>query len=85
MRSESGIDAGYFEMVVRGVQQHQSDIDRAFRIIDLAADAGEVPVGAVITVENKVVAVGHNEREGREDPAEATPRPGFVPRRLDVR
>jgi tRNA(adenine34) deaminase len=34
----------------------------------LAAQSGEVPVGAVAVVDGKVVAARHNEREGSGDP-----------------
>ncbi len=33
-----------------------------------ALEKGEVPVGAVVVVENKIVARGHNERETKSDP-----------------
>ena len=34
----------------------------------LAADEGEVPVGAVTLIDGRVVAARHNEREGQADP-----------------
>lgn len=34
----------------------------------IALDAGEVPVGAVIVCEGRVIAAAHNEREMRQDP-----------------
>ena len=33
-----------------------------------AADRGEVPVGAVVVVEREIIATGHNEPIGRDDP-----------------
>ena len=33
-----------------------------------AAEQGEVPVGAVITLEGDIVGTGFNCREGRQDP-----------------
>jgi len=33
-----------------------------------ALAAGEVPVGAVVVVENQIVGRGHNRRESRQDP-----------------
>ncbi len=33
-----------------------------------AAAAGEVPVGAVVVLDDRLVAAGHNEREGSKDP-----------------
>ncbi|HET6793059.1 MAG TPA: deaminase, partial [Acidimicrobiales bacterium] len=34
----------------------------------LAAAAGDVPVGAVVVLDGRVVARAHNEREARRDP-----------------
>ena len=34
----------------------------------LAPDHGDVPVGAVVVADGEIVAVGHNERELRQDP-----------------
>jgi tRNA(adenine34) deaminase len=46
-------------------QRTQREIDEQFMLIALneaqqAADAGEVPIGAVITANNKIIARGHN-------------------------
>ncbi len=34
-----------------------------------ARDAGEVPIGAVIVIDNRIVGIGHNEPIGLNDPA----------------
>ncbi len=34
-----------------------------------AGDKGEVPIGAVIVCDGKIIARGHNERETKKDPA----------------
>jgi len=41
---------------------------RALAAAEEAAGRGEVPVGAVVVVENQIVAVAHNERETGSDP-----------------
>jgi tRNA(adenine34) deaminase len=40
----------------------------ALAAAEQAADAGEVPVGAVIVVGGEIVAVAHNQRENNNDP-----------------
>jgi tRNA(adenine34) deaminase len=35
---------------------------------DLAASAGEVPIGAILVVDGRIVAHDHNRREERDDP-----------------
>ena len=35
---------------------------------EAAAKAGEVPVGAIVVVDGRVIGRGHNMREGRQDP-----------------
>jgi tRNA(adenine34) deaminase len=40
----------------------------ALAAAEQAADAGEVPVGAVIVVAGEIVAVAHNQRENNNDP-----------------
>lgn len=39
----------------------------ALRLAEKAAQAGEVPVGAVIVKENKIIAVGYNKREKKQN------------------
>lgn len=39
----------------------------ALRLAEKAAQAGEVPVGAVIVKENKIIAVGYNKREEKQN------------------
>ena len=41
---------------------------RALALAERAAELGEVPVGAVVVVNDQVVAEAHNERESRRDP-----------------
>lgn len=51
----------------------QDELDQLFmraalRQAEAARDLGEVPVGAVITREGKILAAGYNRREGANDP-----------------
>ena len=41
----------------------------AFREAVKAGDRGEVPIGAVVVRDGKVIGRGHNQREGKQDPA----------------
>ena len=43
-------------------------MQQALREAQLAFDKGEVPVGAVIVIENKIIARGHNQVEQLKDP-----------------
>jgi tRNA(adenine34) deaminase len=43
-------------------------MDEALAEADRAAAAGEVPVGAVVVLGDRVIGRGHNERESRGDP-----------------
>ena len=45
-----------------------SPMSRALELARLAAAAGEVPVGAVIVHEGRIIACAHNERESSQDP-----------------
>jgi tRNA(adenine34) deaminase len=47
---------------------HERFMRQALREAELAAQAGEVPVGAVIVREGKVIAAAHNQREQLHDP-----------------
>ena len=42
-------------------------MERAIRISEKAAQLGEVPVGAVIVKDNKIIAEGYNRREERKN------------------
>ena len=42
---------------------------RALELAGRAAAAGEVPVGAVVTLEGSVIGTGHNDSIGRNDPS----------------
>ena len=42
---------------------------RALELAGQAATAGEVPVGAVVTLEGSVIGAGHNSSIGRNDPS----------------
>ena len=53
-------DAGVFDEEMMG---------RALELAGRAAVAGEVPVGAVVTLEDSVIGVGHNCSIGRNDPS----------------
>ncbi len=47
---------------------HESFMRQALRQAEQAAAVGEVPVGAVIVRDNKVIAAAHNQREQLHDP-----------------
>ncbi len=44
-------------------------MDHALALAAAAAERGDVPVGAVVVVDGKVVGIGHNRREIDADPA----------------
>jgi len=48
--------------------QHRKWMNAALREAQLAFDAGEVPVGAVIVHENRIIGRGHNRIENLSDP-----------------
>jgi tRNA(adenine34) deaminase len=48
--------------------QHEMFMRLALRQAEAAAAAGEVPVGAVIVLNNRVIAEAHNQRELLHDP-----------------
>jgi tRNA(adenine34) deaminase len=48
--------------------QHEIFMRLALRQAEAAAAAGEVPVGAVIVLDNQVIAEAHNQREQLHDP-----------------
>ena len=52
---------------MRSMQNHQY-MDRALEQATQAAQQGEIPVGAVIVYQNRIVAVAHNEVEQRHNP-----------------
>lgn len=43
-------------------------MQQALREAQLAFDKGEVPVGAIIVIDNKIIARGHNQVEQLKDP-----------------
>ncbi len=47
---------------------HEYFMKQALREAQIAYDEGEVPVGAVVVIENKIIARGHNEVEKLNDP-----------------
>ncbi len=47
---------------------HEDFMRRAYREAQAALEAGEVPVGAVIVHDGRVIAEAHNQREGLNDP-----------------
>ncbi len=49
-------------------QQHERYMRLALEQARMAADAGEVPVGAVIVRDGEVIAAAHNRRETDHDP-----------------
>jgi tRNA(adenine34) deaminase len=57
------------------VKRHRVDFDMHERFMrealaqaDLAARAGEVPVGAVVVIDDEAVGLGHNQPIGAQDP-----------------
>lgn len=50
------------------VQNHERFMEAALAQADLAAPLGEVPVGAVVVREGRVIAAAHNRRELDQDP-----------------
>ncbi|AHF05677.1 tRNA adenosine(34) deaminase TadA [Desulfitobacterium metallireducens] len=47
---------------------HQDWMRMALEQAKIAYDLGEVPIGAVVIQDNKVIALAHNEKEQRQDP-----------------
>ena len=47
---------------------HEDWIKKALRLADKAFSEGEVPVGAVIVKDNKIIGRGYNQRETLNDP-----------------
>lgn len=47
---------------------HQDWMHIALEQAQIAYDLGEVPIGAVMVQDNKVLALAHNEKELRQDP-----------------
>lgn len=48
--------------------EHEKWMAEALKLAHEAAQAGEVPVGAVVVKGGKLIACAHNEREQRHDP-----------------
>ena len=66
------IDVGPGDTIARNIPQ-QEELDRSFMLVAIdearrAAELGEVPVGCVIVVADRVVARGGNRTESRQDP-----------------
>jgi tRNA(adenine34) deaminase len=51
------------------MQAHQEFMQIALQQAQLAADLGEVPVGAIIVKNNQVIAMAHNRPIGLHDPS----------------
>ncbi len=51
-----------------GERAQTSPMDEALRLARLGAEAGEVPVGAVIVRENRIIASAHNAPRALNDP-----------------
>ena len=49
-------------------EQHETMMRRALAEADAAAEAGDVPVGAVVVMGGEVLATGRNRREADHDP-----------------
>ncbi len=50
------------------IQNHEYWMEQALREAEKAYDRGEVPIGAVVVFENKVIGKGHNLTEQLQDP-----------------
>ena len=50
------------------IEKHQRWMSHAIREAESALDEGEVPVGAVIVKDGKIIARGHNRRKALNDP-----------------
>jgi tRNA(adenine34) deaminase len=68
--AEGAADAG--DVAAEPVRRHDEReigfMRRALAAAEEAAGRGEVPVGAVVTLDGEIVAVAHNERETGSDP-----------------
>jgi tRNA(adenine34) deaminase len=47
---------------------HEYWMNQAFREAEQAYDEGEVPIGAIVVFENKIIGKGHNSIENLQDP-----------------
>lgn len=45
------------------LQKHQQYMRMAFRLAEQAADAGEIPIGAIVVHEEKIIGRGYNQTE----------------------
>lgn len=50
------------------IQQHRRYMQQAFRLAEEAYDEGEVPVGAVIVHDDRIIGKGYNQTERLKDP-----------------
>ena len=48
--------------------EHEALMRRALQLAEVAAAAGEVPVGAVVALDGIIIGTGHNEPIGAHDP-----------------
>jgi len=48
--------------------QHEQFMREAMAEADLAGQAGDVPVGCVLTLDGQIIARGHNHRQRNQDP-----------------
>ncbi len=48
--------------------EHEALMRRALQLAEVAAAAGEVPVGAVVALDGMIIGTGHNEPIGAHDP-----------------
>lgn len=49
------------------IQQHQYFMQKAFALAEEAKDAGEVPIGAVVVLDNQIIGRGYNQTELLKD------------------
>lgn len=56
------------DSTVPSLQQHQQFMRHAFTLAEDAKDADEIPIGAVIVKDNRIVGRGYNQTELLQDP-----------------
>jgi tRNA(adenine34) deaminase len=55
-------------LIIKKMSQHEIYMQNALKEAEKAYDAGELPVGAVIVFENRIIAKGYNHVETLRDP-----------------
>ena len=68
MDQEAGIAAKEQKLSFPSKNSHRSWMKHALRLAENAFSEGEVPVGAIVVKEGRIVGRGYNQREGLNDP-----------------